>query len=577
EGATNEITDMMQRMRELAVQAVNDTNSNPDRSYLDLEFQQLKQEIVRVSDTTEWNGFKVLNGTAGERVGEMPLFKVTSENQFGSVFIDPTTSRTLSGSDGGEQQTLTFTGTATSNGDLDVAGVKVPITSGDTYIQIANKVQSYLSNSNAFGPSSGRSVAVNTSGVVTITYAANEGAMADTEVKNANVIGITSPTVTTTRQAITSGLEMFKEGGTFLKSGSLKISSETSTAVTEKSKVTFKTLQAGENVSVGGLKFIANGPTDTTPAELAQIFAQLSDGTPGNPKVTFPALDPNKSVTIAGLTLTNTTGAVIAAADVAKAFSGLKNGDPSSSYTPSVAGPPITTATWSGKFTGFNSPAYISGASVNFISDPLVAKASLNESTTGTALTVANTSTINPTVAFTSTLAIGGAITFAGLTLTNTTGAVITAADLAKAFSGLKNGDTAPGFTPAHSVTGTTATWSGKFTGFSTSAYVAAVAPANPSVSFTNSPSGTYVPLNASGSSFTVTPRGEWSGSLTGFTAGQVIGSTAVEFSSTSSSADVTDLVVTTNAAIAPTVVNTTAYPGDVVASFQTETGEIYP
>ena len=77
EGATNEITDMMQRMRELAVQAVNDTNSNPDRSYLDLEFQQLKQEIVRVSDTTEWNGFKVLNGTAGERVGEMPLLKVT--------------------------------------------------------------------------------------------------------------------------------------------------------------------------------------------------------------------------------------------------------------------------------------------------------------------------------------------------------------------------------------------------------------------------------------------------------------------------------------------------------------------
>ncbi|NCV63071.1 MAG: hypothetical protein EBW49_03920, partial [Betaproteobacteria bacterium] len=376
EGATNEITDMMQRMRELAVQAVNDTNSNPDRSYLDLEFQQLKQEIVRVSDTTEWNGFKVLNGTAGERVGEMPLFKVTSENQFGSVFIDPTTSRTLSGSDGGEQQTLTFTGTATSNGDLDVAGVKVPITSGDTYIQIANKVQSYLSNSNAFGPSSGRSVAVNTSGVVTITYAANEGAMADTEVKNANVIGITSPTVATTRQAITSGTEMFKEGGSFLKSGSLKITTDTSTAVTEKTKVTFQPLLTGENVNVGGLTFTSNG--GATAAELAQIFSQISDGTPGNPKVTFAALAADKSVTIAGLTLTNTTGAVIAAADVAKAFSGLKNGDPSSSYTPSVAGPPITTATWSGKFTGFNSPAYVAAAtSVNFVSDPLVAKASL--------------------------------------------------------------------------------------------------------------------------------------------------------------------------------------------------------
>ena len=38
EGATESITDMMQRMRELAVQAVNDTNANEQRSYLDLEF-----------------------------------------------------------------------------------------------------------------------------------------------------------------------------------------------------------------------------------------------------------------------------------------------------------------------------------------------------------------------------------------------------------------------------------------------------------------------------------------------------------------------------------------------------------
>ena len=64
EGATNEITDMMQRMRELAIQAVNDTNDNAQRSYLDLEFQQLKQEIVHIAESTEWNGFPVLNGTA---------------------------------------------------------------------------------------------------------------------------------------------------------------------------------------------------------------------------------------------------------------------------------------------------------------------------------------------------------------------------------------------------------------------------------------------------------------------------------------------------------------------------------
>ena len=56
EGATGEMTDMIQRMRELAIQAINDTNNGEQRGYLDLEFQQLKQELVRISETTEWNG-----------------------------------------------------------------------------------------------------------------------------------------------------------------------------------------------------------------------------------------------------------------------------------------------------------------------------------------------------------------------------------------------------------------------------------------------------------------------------------------------------------------------------------------
>ena len=79
EGATNEITDMLQRMRELAIQASNDTNNNEQRSYLDLEFQQLKKQIVQIADNTEWNGFPVLNGSTGERVGIRPVYKTTSE------------------------------------------------------------------------------------------------------------------------------------------------------------------------------------------------------------------------------------------------------------------------------------------------------------------------------------------------------------------------------------------------------------------------------------------------------------------------------------------------------------------
>ena len=69
EGATQEITYMLQRMSELAVQASNSTYSTEQRGYLNEEFQQLKDEIIRISEVHEWNGFPILNGKAGTPVG----------------------------------------------------------------------------------------------------------------------------------------------------------------------------------------------------------------------------------------------------------------------------------------------------------------------------------------------------------------------------------------------------------------------------------------------------------------------------------------------------------------------------
>lgn len=74
EGAMVEVTNMLQRMRELSVQSSNDTNTADDRSYLDLEFQQLKAETDRIITNTQWNGVNVLdksftnNTTAGKFV-----------------------------------------------------------------------------------------------------------------------------------------------------------------------------------------------------------------------------------------------------------------------------------------------------------------------------------------------------------------------------------------------------------------------------------------------------------------------------------------------------------------------------
>ena len=63
EGAMQEVTDMLQRMRELALQAVHGVNNDDDRGALDAEVQQLKSEIDRVADTTTFNNQQILNGT----------------------------------------------------------------------------------------------------------------------------------------------------------------------------------------------------------------------------------------------------------------------------------------------------------------------------------------------------------------------------------------------------------------------------------------------------------------------------------------------------------------------------------
>ena len=63
EGALNETHDMLQRMRELAVQSSNDTNTSNDRTALQNEVDQLAKEITRVSSDTEFNTKKLLDGS----------------------------------------------------------------------------------------------------------------------------------------------------------------------------------------------------------------------------------------------------------------------------------------------------------------------------------------------------------------------------------------------------------------------------------------------------------------------------------------------------------------------------------
>jgi flagellin len=65
EGALGETTNMLQRMRELAVQAASGTYSTTQRSYLQTEFYALNSQIDKVASETTWNGYTVLTGTTG--------------------------------------------------------------------------------------------------------------------------------------------------------------------------------------------------------------------------------------------------------------------------------------------------------------------------------------------------------------------------------------------------------------------------------------------------------------------------------------------------------------------------------
>jgi len=65
EGATKEVSNMLQRMRELSVQAANDTYATQDRNAIGTEIDQLKEEIDRVATNSEWNGRKILGADTG--------------------------------------------------------------------------------------------------------------------------------------------------------------------------------------------------------------------------------------------------------------------------------------------------------------------------------------------------------------------------------------------------------------------------------------------------------------------------------------------------------------------------------
>ena len=152
EGAMQESTNILQRMRELAVQSANDTNSASDRASLQSEVDQLKQELTRIAETTTFNGKKLLDGSmisaqfqVGANAGETISFGIgsarstdlgnhslTTNNATAGGIEVATAANADSQANNVKAQTLTVVGKEGSS--------TVDVTAGDSAAKIAEAV-----------------------------------------------------------------------------------------------------------------------------------------------------------------------------------------------------------------------------------------------------------------------------------------------------------------------------------------------------------------------------------------------------------------------------------------------------
>jgi flagellin len=129
ESATNEVTDILQRMRELAVQSASETLADEERSYISDEFVQLQSEIARISAVTEFNGVQLNNGT----VSSIDVQVGIQNNSASRIAI------TLG------DLTTTFLAVGTASIDVnDVAAARNTLDSLDTALTSVNRFRSLL-------------------------------------------------------------------------------------------------------------------------------------------------------------------------------------------------------------------------------------------------------------------------------------------------------------------------------------------------------------------------------------------------------------------------------------------------
>ena len=158
ESALSEVEGMLQRMRELAVQAATDTNGDEDRAAIQLEMDELEKEINRISSDTEYNTMPLLDGTLSRRAyakeNNVEVMSVSDTVVSGNYSIEVTSEARRA-----EYAFLNVT-SITEEGSVSINGAGFKVGPDDNADTIYDKFQEVCKKINATAEKSGGNIVV---------------------------------------------------------------------------------------------------------------------------------------------------------------------------------------------------------------------------------------------------------------------------------------------------------------------------------------------------------------------------------------------------------------------------------
>jgi len=225
DGALGEITDALQRMRELAVQAVNGSNTAMDRIALQNELSSLTEQINLTAGSTRFNGMSLLNGNftgreiqAGASVGETigVAFDSARADDLGMYFVETSLTAAVTSASGlddlffdnGSVQFAEFgpPNGATADNSMEEAHLSIAVKGGrQTDLSDSNFESAALVYIDQYDEASDIVAKVNASGAGVKAYAETEIQVALTAVETSNTVDSTDPTATVAQVTITLG------------------------------------------------------------------------------------------------------------------------------------------------------------------------------------------------------------------------------------------------------------------------------------------------------------------------------------------------------------------------------------